>query len=158
MRQLTPSRGLTLIELMVGLVITAILLGVAAPYFGDYINNSRLREGGNSLMADALYAQSEALKRNGIVQLSVAAGSVQIIDQSGAVPMTLRSRVFTEGISATVTAINFGSDGMTRPIGTEASIDVAFGGVVCSSEQRCPRLRIEAGGSIRLCGNKLSCS
>ena len=69
MRQLTLHRGVTLIELMVGLVITAVLLGMAAPFFGDYVTNSRLREGGNGLMAEALYAQSEALKRNGVVRL-----------------------------------------------------------------------------------------
>ena len=155
--QLKPPRGLTLIEMMVGLTITAILAGVAAPFFGDYINNSRLRENGNSLMAEALYAQSEALKRNGQVQLSVAAGSVQIIDVSGAAPVTLRTRSFTQGISASVAGINFGSDGMTRPIGTEVSIDMASSGVTCSAQQRCPRLIIEAGGAIRLCGNKLSC-
>ena len=38
------QRGLTLIELMVGLTIAAFLLMAAAPFFGDYIRNSRLRE------------------------------------------------------------------------------------------------------------------
>lgn len=157
MRQLNLRRGLTLIELMVGLTISAVLLGVAGPYFGDFINNSRLREGGNSLLADALYAQSEALRRNGIVQLSVTGSKADVIDMSGAASVTLRSRPFTQGITASVQSINFGSDGMTRPAGTEVSIDVGYSGITCSSEQRCPRLRIEAGGSMRLCGNKLSC-
>lgn len=157
MRLLNASRGLTLIELMIGMVITAILLGMAAPYLGDYITNSRLRENGNSLMADALFAQSEALKRNGIVRLNVASGSVQILDMAPATPVVIRSRSFTDGISATVTALDFGSDGMTRPRGTEASIDTAFAGVTCSAEQRCPRVLVDAGGNVRLCGNKLSC-
>jgi type IV fimbrial biogenesis protein FimT len=157
MQQLSPRRGVTLIELMIGVAITAILLSMSSPYFVDYINNSRLREGGNALLAEALYAQSEALKRNGTVRLTVNSGSTQVIDMSGAVPTTLRTRMFTQGLSADVLNVDFGGDGMTRPRGTESSVDMAYSGVSCSNDQRCPRLRVEAGGSIRLCGNKLSC-
>lgn len=158
MQQLRIQRGVTLVELMIGVAITAILLSMASPYYVDFINNSRLREGGNALMAEALYAQSEALKRNGQVRLSIAATSTQVIDMTGAVPVTLRTRQLTQGLSATVANVDFGSDGMTLPRGTESSVDVAYSGVTCGSDQRCPRLRVEAGGSIRLCGNKLSCS
>lgn len=162
MRQLiaparAPHRGVTLIELMMGLVITAVLLGVAAPFFGDYITNSRLREAGNSLLADALFAQSEALKRNGTVQLNITATQAAVIDTGAAPPVTLRTRVFGYGINATPIAATFGSDGMTRPLGTDVSADIAYGVTTCSYEMRCPRLRVEAGGSVRLCGNKLSC-
>lgn len=159
MRQLiSPRRGLTLIETMVGLVITAMLLGVAAPFLGDFVINSRLREGGNAVMAEALYAQSEALKRNGQVRLSVTTGQTQVIDMSVVPNVVLRTRGFTQGISADAANIDFGSDGMTRPRGTAATIDLAYTGTTCSAEQRCPRVRIDAGGSVRLCGNKLSCS
>lgn len=158
MRQLTAlQQGLTLIELMVGLVITAILLGVAAPYLGDFVTNSRLREGGNAVMAEVLYAQSEALKRNGQVRLSITAGQTQVIDIGVAPNVILRTRALTQGISADVLNIDFGSDGMTRPRGAQAQIDFAYAGATCSAEHRCPRLRIDAGGSVRLCGNKLDC-
>jgi len=156
MQQL-KQRGLTLIEMAIGMAITAILLGIASPFFVDYINNSRLREGGNTLMAEALFAQSEAVKRNGPVRLTVAAGSTQVIDMTVTPNVTLRNRAYTTGVSASATNIDFGSDGMTRPRGTETSVDVAYLSVACSADQRCPRLRVEAGGTIRLCGNKLSC-
>ncbi|HSW07799.1 pilus assembly FimT family protein [Aquabacterium sp.] len=157
MRQLNTRRGVTLIELMVGLVIMAVLTGMAAPFFGDYITNSRLREGGNALMAEALYAQSEALKRNGVVRLSITGTATQVIDMTQTVPATLRTRTFTQGLAADALNIDFGSDGMTRPRGTDVVADMSIAGVTCSSEQRCPRLRIDAGGAILLCGNKLSC-
>lgn len=158
MRQLSlRQHGMTLIEIMVGLVITTLRLGVAAPYLGDFVANSRLREGGNALMAEALYAQSEALKRNGQVRLVIATGQTQVIDM-GVVPnVTLRTRSFGQGISADELNIDFGSDGMTRPRGTQGQVDIAYAGVTCSAEHRCPRLRFDAGGSVRLCGNKLDC-
>jgi type IV fimbrial biogenesis protein FimT len=158
MRHLTRPRGMTLIEIMVALCIAAILAVAAAPHMGDYIVNSRLRETGNALMAQALYAQSEALKRNGQVRLSVLGTSAQVLDVSTGVPVLLRTHPFTDGHSAAATTIDFGSDGMTRPVGTDQSVDIAASGVTCSSDLRCPRLRVEAGGTIRLCGNKLSCT
>jgi type IV fimbrial biogenesis protein FimT len=60
MRHLTRQRGLTLIELMVGLAIGTFLMLTAAPYFSEFTNNSRLREGGNLVYSEALMAQSEA--------------------------------------------------------------------------------------------------
>jgi type IV fimbrial biogenesis protein FimT len=157
MRHLNLHRGLTIIELMIGIAIMAVLMGMASPFFGDYITNSRLREGGNALMAETLYAQSEALKRNGVVRLSITGASMQVIDMTPAVPVTLRTREFTQSLAADVLNVDFGSNGMTRPRGTDVMVDIGMSGVSCSNDQRCPRLRIDAGGAIRLCGNKLSC-
>ena len=47
------QRGMTLVELMVGLVIMAILISAAAPFMGDMIVNARLRESGNLLFTEA---------------------------------------------------------------------------------------------------------
>ena len=52
------SAGFTLVELMVGLVIMAILISAAAPFMGDMIVNARLRESGNLLFTEALMAQN----------------------------------------------------------------------------------------------------
>lgn len=160
MRHLTSPRqaGLTLVELMVALAIGALLLATAAPYLGDYITNSRLRENGNLLLTEALIAQSEAIKRNVTVRLSTTGTTIQVLDLSvPATPVVLRERITTGGVSLPTTATNFGTEGRPLPFGTSASIDL-IATVVCSSELRCPGLRIDAGGAIRLCGNQLSCS
>jgi hypothetical protein len=46
---------------------------------------------------------------------------------------------------------------MTRPRGTDVTVDVTASGITCSDNYRCPRVLIDAGGAVRLCGNKLSC-
>ena len=151
MRLLT-QRGLTLVEMMVGLAIATFLVLSAAPYFADYAVNSRLRESGNLLYGEALMAQSEALKRNAIVRLSTNGNTVQVIDRSvPATPVVLRERNFAEGIGATTTTLDFSSQGLR--LGDNGSINLSMSGHACSSDLRCPGLRVDAGGAIRLCGD-----
>ena len=151
------TRGMTLIEVMIAVVITAILAAVGAPFFGDFVANSRLRETGNALMAETLYAQSEAVKRNGQVRLAVNGNATQVIDMTGEKPAVVRERQFADGLIVETINIDFGSDGMTRPRGTDVTVDVAANGITCSDNYRCPRMLIDAGGAVRLCANKLSC-
>lgn len=153
MRRLNHERGLTLIELMTGLAIAALLAVSAAPYFADYATNSRLREAGNMLYAEALAAQSEAVKRNTSVRLSVSGSTLTLVDLSvPATPVTLRERTLPGGATASGSAIEFVADGRPRDF-TEGSINIAISGVTCSSDYRCPGLRVDGGGGVRLCGN-----
>lgn len=152
MRQLTQA-GLTLIELMVGIAIAALLALSAGPFFADYNANSRLRESGHLLYSEALAAQSEAIKRNGTVRLSTNGSTVQVIDQAPATPVVLRERVFATGIAAAVSTVDFGAEGLPTPFGTAGSVNITMSGVTCSSEYRCPGLRVDAGGAIRLCND-----
>ena len=164
MRRLMPraasrrhARGLTLVELMVGLVIMAILATAAAPYLGDMVLNSRLREGGNLLFAETLMAQSEAIKRNTTVRVSVNGALVQVIDLSvPANPVVLRERSMLGSVTAEATTFDFGPEGRPAPFGTAVSVNVTMTGQTCSDDLRCPGLRVDAGGAARLCGNHQS--
>ena len=156
MRLLT--RGLTLIEVTVGLAISAMLLTAAAPYLGDYATNTRLRETGHALLSDALFAQSEALKRNGQVTLSITADSSTVTDTRGPEPKVLRTRTLPAAMVVAPATVDFASNGMPSPFGTAAEIDLVQPGATCSDALRCPGLRIDGGGAIHLCANKLSCS
>jgi type IV fimbrial biogenesis protein FimT len=154
MRHLNLPRGLTLIELMVGLTISAFLMMVAAPFFGDYIRNSRLREAGNVLLGEALFAQSEAIKRNTTVRLSTDGATLQVIDRSVAgADVLLRERTLSGSVVAPVATLDFGTEGRPMPFGTSVAIDLSMTGMACSDDTRCPGLRVDAGGATRLCGN-----
>jgi type IV fimbrial biogenesis protein FimT len=153
------QRGLTLIELMVAIAVAAVLLASAAPYFGDYIVNSRLRESGNLLLSEALAAQSEAAKRNNRVRLAVSAGTLQVLDLGTATPTLLRTRSLSGNVVVSTAAdVDFTGDGRLATWPTAATIKLVASGVTCSDELRCPQLVIDAGGAIRLCGNQLQCS
>lgn len=59
-----PQRGVSLIEAMVALVITGVLLAVAAPNFSSWIAGTRIRSTAEGLLAGLQYARSEATTRN----------------------------------------------------------------------------------------------
>lgn len=158
MRPTAAQRGLTLIELMVALSIAAMLAMAAAPSFSDYLANSRLRENGNALYSQTLFAQSEAIKRNTVVRMTVTSTSITVTDRSDPDnPVTLRTVPFSNGISAAASTVDFGGEG--RPVAfASASINVSHPTMSCSSEIRCPGLRIDGGGGVRMCNDHTASS
>ena len=61
--------GFTLLELMVGLLLLAIVTSIAAPGFSTLLQNNRLVSGANVLLTAFNYARSEAAKRNTLVRI-----------------------------------------------------------------------------------------
>jgi type IV fimbrial biogenesis protein FimT len=70
-----PTRGFTLIELMVTLAVATILITVAIPGFRTIIQNNRVAAQSNDLLTALTLARSEALKRG--VQVSVCSSDDQ---------------------------------------------------------------------------------
>ena len=152
------ARGLTLIELMVGLTIGAMLLLAGGPFFGDYMTNARLRESGNTLFAETLFAQSESIKRNVTMRVVVSGDKLTTRDMSaGGAGTLVREVTMASPVTAAANVtFDIGSDGRPAPFGTAVSVNLAISGSACTSERRCPGLRVDAGGAARLCGNYLS--
>ncbi|MBL8323574.1 MAG: GspH/FimT family pseudopilin [Rubrivivax sp.] len=163
-RRPAASRGLSLVELMVTVTVAGLLAMAASPHLADYMNNSRLREGGNVLQAEALFAQSEAIKRNRVVRMTTSGSTIQVLEaQDAAATTLLRERTLAGGVTAAAATVDFSPRGylVDRSVAPSvefvaAAIDLSMPGVTCSSDQRCPGLRVDGGGGIRLCGNKLS--
>lgn len=65
--------GFTLVELMITLAISVILLGLAAPAFQNSLLSGKLSTQANNLVASAILARGEAIKRNAPVTLCVSA-------------------------------------------------------------------------------------
>jgi type IV fimbrial biogenesis protein FimT len=165
MRRLNAAqRGMTMVELLMSFAISGILVAIATPYFGEFSTNARLRESGGAMQAEALFAQSEAIKRNGTVRLVVSASAMEISDRTPeglavAPANVLRNRVLPDGVvtDAAVT-LDFGSDGRPTPFGTAYTVNLSKSGASCSGDYRCPSLRVDAGGGIRICADKTNCS
>lgn len=69
------QRGFTFIELITVTVVMGIVLAIAVPNFADLVRSSRMTTQANDLMADLLYARSEAAARG--VRVVVCASADQ---------------------------------------------------------------------------------
>lgn len=63
MKNLNQSRGVTLVELMIGLVVMATLLALAAPSFSAMVHSTRLSTWTNDFLSDLALTRSEAIRR-----------------------------------------------------------------------------------------------
>jgi type IV fimbrial biogenesis protein FimT len=143
--------GLTLIEIMVALAIGALVLTFAAPHLGDYHANTRMREGLHGVMAQALFAQSEALKRNTPVRLDVTSGAATVSEVATGTVMS--TQPLLPGLQWTTGTIDFGANGLPTPLGSSLQVVVSQPGVTCNADMRCPRLNVDGGGGVRVCSD-----
>jgi type IV fimbrial biogenesis protein FimT len=63
------QRGFNIIELMLGITVLGVLLGLGVPSFTEMIRTNRLVEQSNGMITALNYARSEALKRGFRVSL-----------------------------------------------------------------------------------------
>lgn len=74
-RRRTLNIGVTIIELLIVLAISVILVIIAVPAYISYTQKNRLTGAANRLYFMLTYAQSEALKQNSNVYVSIQTGS-----------------------------------------------------------------------------------
>lgn len=99
-------RGFTLVELMVGLTVAAILLSAVLPSFAALLNRMRLTGVANELATDLQYSRTEAVRLRANVGLTPAAdgSGYRLVgpDTDGdGTPDTLKTVAFDGGITLT---------------------------------------------------------
>lgn len=65
------QRGVSLIEMMIGITIAALLMMIGLPSMVTWLNNSQIRTAGETLLAGLTLARVEAVKRNTIVRFQL---------------------------------------------------------------------------------------
>ena len=68
------TAGFTIIELLVAVAISAILIGIAAPSFAEFLAKRRVEGVMSELVTDFQYTRSEAVRRNETVRMTFGAG------------------------------------------------------------------------------------
>ena len=63
-QQTLPQRGASLIELMVGITLLALLVGLGIPTFSEWLQNARIRAAAESIQTGLQQAKAEAVRRN----------------------------------------------------------------------------------------------
>jgi type IV fimbrial biogenesis protein FimT len=168
----SSQNGLTMIELMVGLVIVAILLATGVPSFRDWMQNSKIRTASESILNGLQLARAEAVKRNTQVQFVLLGGSswnVGCVTVTATCLAMIQSRSANEGSTAsiivtpepvganTVVFNNFGAVVATATTPTQFNLDVPVS-IMPAADSRDLRITIGVGGNSRMCDPNLASS
>lgn len=165
------ARGVTLIELMVGLTIMAIALAAGAPSIAEWIQNGQIRTAADSVLNGIQTARTEAIRRNAAVAFTLttpaAAGGTgwDITLMSG---QSVQAKPDGEGSQRVVltvtpadaTTVTFSGLGRRLPTNQDGSpalsqIDVGNPSMDASA-RRDMQITISAGGEIRMCDPKVT--
>jgi type IV fimbrial biogenesis protein FimT len=145
------SRGFTLIELLVVVVVTAILLALAAPSFRQIIQNQRIRAASSDLYASLALARSEAIKRNTNITLSPVGGSWANgwqVSHPSVAGAFLEQHSSLQGISIVTTATNVRFLSSGRVDTGAATFTISGAG---ASSQRCVSIDLGGRPSVKTC-------
>lgn len=144
------NRGVSLIELAVGITIIAILMATGLPSFSVFIQNSRIRTVAESIQNGLQRARAEALQTNSTVrfQLNNFANSA-ITEGSSSVQVA-----GTAGGTA-ITTLDFNGLGRVTPLPSGAIVvrvtNPAGGACVRTGPMRCLNITVTSGGQIHMC-------
>ncbi len=97
------QRGLTLLELMIGLVLMTLLLAMGVPSYTSWIRNTHNRTAAESILNGLQMARNEAVRRNALVRFDLTdsnglvAWTVGCVNATANCPAVIQSRPAAEG-------------------------------------------------------------
>jgi type IV fimbrial biogenesis protein FimT len=155
-----PQHGMTLVELMIGILILSIVLAKGLPTLLDYINNDRIRSAAEEFRSGLEMARMEAIRRNTSVNFvpNTTGWSVVLPGVNGDPDQVLDSREpksSEAGLSAAPSVAMIAFSGSGRPAAPGGfSVDFAPTTGTCQAaggEARCLRVAVSPGGMVRMC-------
>ena len=158
-------RGVTMIELLIGIAVLALLLGMGAPSFMTWMQNAQIRNAADAVVNGMQLARTEAIRRNKPVQFALSSNSgwnINIVNPQASDPANpIQKRTAKEGSAKVLVAATPGGayavtfDAMGGPTGnadgslTITSLD--FTSSVSTNAPRPLRIVVSLSGTIRLC-------
>lgn len=155
--------GFSLVELLIGITIVAILMAVGLPSYTAWIQNTQIRSAAEAVLNGLQLARNEAVRQNLNVQLVLGTQSSWTIT----VPSTasqIQARSYGEGSKnvtvtktpSAATTITFNSLGRVTTNAdasaaiTQLDFDVPTT-ILAAAASRNLRIVIAAGGNVRMC-------
>jgi type IV fimbrial biogenesis protein FimT len=150
--------GVTLIELMIGLAIVALILTLGLPSISTWIQNSQLRSAAESVQSGLQLARAEAVRRNTLVGFNLpgpdSSWSVNVMNPAAQV----QARSAAEGtlspqIATTNPLIVFNGLGKAA-MAAAAVIQVTNptgGACKPGGNMNCLNVTVSVGGKVKMC-------
>jgi len=159
----TRPSGFSLVELMIGIAVMAILLGVALPSFQTWIRNTQIRNAAESITNGLQRARAEAVAQNTNVTFALGAtDSSWTVTAADGTPID--SRAAAEGstdVTCTALAADLATAATTityNSLGQVVANAASLARVTLTAVGGSQNLRVEisAGGGARMCDPSLA--
>jgi type IV fimbrial biogenesis protein FimT len=167
----TNQRGVTIIEIIIGLILVGVLAALAVPSFRDWIQNAQVRTATDSINEGLQLARAEAVRLNGPVAFTLTdtnggAWNIRTLntdDLTAVATTTTRAAGETTNarITASATTVCFNGTGQqiaaaegVCPARTQVTFDItnpSGGACVTTGPVRCLRIVVRTGGQVRMC-------
>jgi len=164
------ERGVSLIELLIGVAVLGFLLAAGMPAMSNWLQNTQIRTAAESIKNGLQIARTEAVRLNRNVRFQLTDSTESgwkvnpLDDPDRDPPLALRThgdgsinvsvRVAPSG-SDEVTFNSFGQVLQERPIAPITRIDVTNSLISSSDDRRDLRIVIPTGGFAKLCDPKV---
>ena len=153
------SLGFSIIELLLGMTIMAVVIAIGMPSYSAWIQNTRIRTAAESIQNGLQVARAEAVKRNVSVQFVLSDGAAWLVGcetVNSTCPAIIQSRTAGEGSSGDITLVtdaastvvfnNLGAVNASPTPFTRVDVDSSV-----AAADRPLRITIGVGGNIRMC-------
>ncbi len=154
----SKSRGFSLIELMIAVVMIGIVLAFAVPSYREWIENSKVRNAAESILNGIQKARAEAVLKNARVQFSLVGGNsawtVGCVAATANCPATIEQRDMGDGSAATVTVNPAGGNVIFSNLGlrvsgfTQVDVDTT---ALSAADSRDLTIQVTTSGAARMC-------
>lgn len=156
------QRGVSMIELMIGIAVLGVLVAIGVPSFQAWLQNAQIRNAADALVNGIQVARAEAVRRNKVVSFALDAGTNWTVMQVTPNEV-IQQRQGDEGSQTAL--INSGGRSMVSfsPIGAPMStnpvdgsmpistIDITSSSTIDPNVLRPLRIVISPAGSVRMC-------
>lgn len=157
------SKGFSLIELMIAIVIAGILMSVALPAFREWAGNAQIKSASESLLDGLSLARATAVNTNTDTSFfltgngwSVTSSGVSVVIQSHSNMDGSKNAAIS---SATPTVMFNGAGRVVTPLpaGGVSVFSISYPSMgACSSIIRCMNVTLSVGGQMRMCNPSFS--
>lgn len=166
------TRGFSLVEQLIGLVVTSMVITLGLPDYSDFVQNRQIRSRASSIADGLQIARLEAVRRNEPVEFRLAFGDWRVVVPSTNEVVQMRPGAetgrATVALSDSSTAINVAFNGMGRVTSGNAAtsflVQPVSGACAPTGAYRCMVVQMSPGGQVRSCdpqlpsGDPQSCS
>jgi type IV fimbrial biogenesis protein FimT len=154
------TQGLTLVEMLIGLAVLGLLLGLGVPSFMVWMQSQQVRNAADAVLNGMQLARAEAIRRNKPVAFALGDQSSWVVTQVNP-KLDIQSRSAAEGSpKVNVTADPVGTYAVTfdalggptdNPDGSMRFDSLLFKSQVSNSAIRTLQIVVSVSGTIRMC-------